>query len=101
MSHTGTVKRAFLNKSAQSRLKTARALVFEMCKVLIPICRVPQLQKRDTRNLKDYHIQQSPNVKLFGTDIVWEDDVDDKDDNDWVESMDNDSVMSVNGESDE
>ena len=40
-------------------------------------------------------------MKLFGTDIVWEDDVDDKDDNDWVESMDNDSVMSVNGESDE
>jgi hypothetical protein len=27
-------------------------------------------------------------------DIVWEDDVKDKDDSDWVESMDNDSVMS-------
>jgi hypothetical protein len=27
-------------------------------------------------------------------DIVWEDDVEDKDDRDWVESMDNDSVMS-------
>ena len=26
--------------------------------------------------------------------IVWEDDVEDKDDNDWVESTDNDSVMS-------
>jgi len=34
------------------------------------------------------------NVKLFGIDIVWEDDVEDKDDNDWVESTDNDSVMS-------
>jgi hypothetical protein len=34
-------------------------------------------------------------------DIVWEDDVEDKDDSDWVESMVNDSVMSDDGESDE
>jgi len=34
-------------------------------------------------------------------DIVWEDDVDDKDDSDWVESTDNDSFMSDDGESDE
>ena len=34
-------------------------------------------------------------------EIVWEDDVDDKDDSDWVESMDNDSVISDDGESDE
>jgi hypothetical protein len=34
-------------------------------------------------------------------DIIWEDDVEDKDDSDWVESMDNDSVMSDDGESDE
>ena len=34
-------------------------------------------------------------------DIVWEDDVDDKDDSDWVESTDNDSVMSDDSESDE
>jgi len=40
-------------------------------------------------------------VKLFGIDIVWEDDVEDKEDNAWVESMDNDSVMSDDGESDE
>jgi hypothetical protein len=33
--------------------------------------------------------------------IVWEDDTEDKDDSDWVESTDNDSVMSDNGESDE
>jgi hypothetical protein len=33
--------------------------------------------------------------------IVWEDDVEDKDDSDWVESMDNNSVMSDDGESDE
>jgi hypothetical protein len=32
--------------------------------------------------------------------IVWEDD-EDKDDSDWVESTDNDSVMSDHGESDE
>jgi hypothetical protein len=34
-------------------------------------------------------------------DIVWKDDVEDKDDSDWVVSMDNDSVMSDDGESDE
>jgi len=34
-------------------------------------------------------------------DIVWEDDVDDEDDSVWVESTDNDSVMSDDGESDE
>jgi hypothetical protein len=33
--------------------------------------------------------------------IVWEEVVGDKDDKDWVESMDNDSVMSYDGESDE
>jgi hypothetical protein len=33
--------------------------------------------------------------------IVWEDDVEDKDDSDWVESKDNDSVLSDNGEYDE
>jgi hypothetical protein len=40
---------------------------------------------------------------LDGTedDIVWEDDVEDKDDSDWMESTDNDSVMSDDGESDE
>jgi len=40
-------------------------------------------------------------VKLFGIDIVREDDVEDKDDKDCVESMDNDSIMSDDGESDE
>jgi hypothetical protein len=34
-------------------------------------------------------------------DTVWEDNVDDKDDSDWVESTDNNSVMSDDGESDE
>jgi hypothetical protein len=34
-------------------------------------------------------------------DIIWEDDVEDKDDSDWVESTDNDSVRSDDGESDE
>jgi hypothetical protein len=32
--------------------------------------------------------------------IVWEDDVEDKDDSDWVESTDNNSVMCDNGKSD-
>jgi hypothetical protein len=34
-------------------------------------------------------------------DVVWEDNVEDKDDSDWVENMDNESVMSDDGESDE
>jgi hypothetical protein len=34
-------------------------------------------------------------------DIIWEDDVEDKDDSDWVESTDNDSVMSDDGKSNE
>ena len=63
MSHTSTVKRNFLDKRALSRLKPA---VVEAWKVLIPICCVPYLWKRDARNLKDYHIRQSSNVKLFG-----------------------------------
>jgi hypothetical protein len=37
----------------------------------------------------------------FEDGIVWEDDVEDKDDSDWVLSTDNDSVMSDEGESDE
>jgi len=40
-------------------------------------------------------------MKLFGIDIVWEDDVEDKDDNDWVESTDSNSGMSDDGESEE
>jgi hypothetical protein len=60
------VKWAFLNKHVQSRLKPTCAFVVEMWKVLIPICRVLQLWKRDARDLKGYHIQQSSNVKLFG-----------------------------------
>jgi hypothetical protein len=63
------VNQAFLNKCAQSHLKAARALVVETWKVLIPICCVPQLWKRDARNLKGYHIRQSSNVKLFGAQM--------------------------------
>jgi hypothetical protein len=33
--------------------------------------------------------------------IVWEDDFQEEDDSDWVVSMDNESVMSDDGESDE
>jgi hypothetical protein len=33
--------------------------------------------------------------------IVWEDNVEDKDDSDWVESTDNDSVISDDSNSDE
>jgi hypothetical protein len=65
MSHTSTVKWAFLNKRTQFRLKPAHTLVVETWKVFIPIFHVPYLWKRDDRNLKDYHIWQSSNVKLF------------------------------------
>jgi hypothetical protein len=34
-------------------------------------------------------------------DVVWEDDGEDKDDSDWVESTDNDSVMNDDSQSDE
>jgi hypothetical protein len=37
----GTMKHAFLNKLAQSRLKPGRVLVVETWMVLIPVCRVP------------------------------------------------------------
>jgi hypothetical protein len=37
----------------------------------------------------------------FEDDIVWEDNVEDKDDSDWVESTDNDLVTSDDGEPDE
>jgi hypothetical protein len=42
-------------------------------------------------------------IALDGSEdvIVWEDNVEDKDDSDWVESTDNNSVMSDDGESDE
>jgi len=46
--------------------------------------------------------QEVLHKQCFGqiqNDIPWEDDGEDKDDSDWV--MDNDSVMSVDGESDE
>jgi hypothetical protein len=46
-------------------------------------------------------MRQSSNVKLFGIDIIWEDNVEDKDDSDWVESTENNSVMSDDGEFDE
>jgi hypothetical protein len=42
-----------------------------------------------------------PLKPLFEDVIVSEDNVEDKDDSDWVESTDNDSVMSDEGESDE
>jgi hypothetical protein len=69
MSHTGTVKQAFFNKHAQSHLKPACILVVRTWKVLILICRVTYLWKSDARNLKDYYIWQSLNVKLFGAQI--------------------------------
>jgi len=45
--------------------------------------------------------EEKGNANPVQDDIIWEDDVEDKDDSDWVESTDNDSVMSNDGESDE
>jgi hypothetical protein len=47
MSHTGTVKRAFLNKHAQSHLKPARALVVESWKVLYTVVMEEGCQKSE------------------------------------------------------
>jgi hypothetical protein len=55
MSHTGTVKRAFLNKHAQSCLKSARTLVVETWKVLIPICRVLYSSYGGTQEISETH----------------------------------------------
>jgi len=41
-------------------------------RLFVPICHVPYLWKRDARNLKDYHIRQSSNVKLFGAQRIRE-----------------------------
>jgi hypothetical protein len=54
VSHTCTVKQAFLNKRVQSHLKVVRALNVKTLEVLVLICCVPQLWKTDARNLKDY-----------------------------------------------
>jgi hypothetical protein len=65
MSHTGTVKQAFLNKCEQSILKPPHALVVKSSEVFVPVCHVAQLWKRDTRNIEDSYIWQSTSVKLF------------------------------------
>jgi hypothetical protein len=66
MNHTSTVMQALLNKNAQSCLKLAHSIVVKAQQVHVPIHHVPQSWKMDARNLKDYHIRQSSNVKLFG-----------------------------------
>jgi hypothetical protein len=57
------------------------------------------LRRRTTKCQKKCCISNA----LDGSEDVigWEDEVEDKDDSDWVESRDNDSVMSDDGESDE
>jgi hypothetical protein len=79
--------------------------------VFVPFCRLVFLCNRDALNQNDSHIRQSSNVKLFGAQRRMEtakplqflelmketfDCV-----GNWVENMDNDSVMSDDGESDE
>ena len=51
------------------------------------------------RSFKKRHISNA--LDRSEDDIVWEDNVEDKDDSDWVESMDNNSVKSDDGEFDE
>jgi hypothetical protein len=45
--------------------------------------------------------EEKETAKPLQDNIAWEDDVEDKDDSDWVESTDIDSVMSDDSESDE
>jgi hypothetical protein len=45
--------------------------------------------------------EEKETAKPLQDDIAWEDDVEDKGDSDWVESTDNDTVMSDDSESDE
>jgi hypothetical protein len=65
LSLTITVKQDFLNKCVQSHLKVAYGIAVKGWEVLDPIYRVLYLRKRDIRNLEDYHMRQSSNVKLF------------------------------------
>jgi hypothetical protein len=59
MSHTGTLKWAFLNKSEQSNLKPAHSLLKTW------ECLFQYVMHHTCGNLNDYHIQQSSTVKLF------------------------------------
>jgi hypothetical protein len=54
MSHTGGLHHSFFNMRAQSHLKSARALVVETWKVLIPICRVVMEEGRQKSKMLSY-----------------------------------------------
>jgi len=61
-----------------------------------------RLHEKLSRRALSQIFQEVLHKQCFGriqNDILWEDDGEDKDDSDWV--MDNDSVMSDDGESDE
>jgi hypothetical protein len=68
MSHTRTVKWAFLNKRVQSHQKPACGLVVETWTVLIPICCVPVVMEEGCQKPKrlSYTATASSNMKLFG-----------------------------------
>jgi hypothetical protein len=50
----------------QSHPKPACAVVVQAWEVLVPVCHIPYLRKKDARNLKDCHIRRSSNVKSRG-----------------------------------
>jgi len=99
--------------SAQRRRKTAKPLQFlELMKATFDCggnarqcgCEAPAARKAIpeiiiVRSFKKRCISNT--LDRSEDDIVWEGVVEDKGDSDWVESTDNNSVMSDDGESDE
>jgi hypothetical protein len=101
MSHTSTVKRGLSQQACAISYEASSRLSCWNVEGAYSNLSCNVIMEDSARNLKDYHIRQSSNTKLFGINTVWEDDVEDKDDSDWVENMDNDSVMRDDSESDE
>jgi hypothetical protein len=52
MIHTSTMKWAFPNKLVQSHPNLVQTLVVKTWEMIVPICRITYLWKRDVRNLK-------------------------------------------------
>ena len=72
-----------------------------LCKEAIKKATSLNIPRSHFKTSKGWAIRFMCRMGLVLHDIVWEDDVEDKDDRDWVESTDNNSVMSDDGESDE
>jgi hypothetical protein len=60
------MKQVFLNKREQAHLKPALTLALKTCVVLVSTCWVPQLRRRDARNIKHYY-----NMAKIKCEVVW------------------------------